>query len=678
MFRSRHYLTTLLIVLSALSILVAGCSPQGTTSQPSTTSSTAFTSTVKSLSSGLDSGTKFYPAQDAVVPAPKLTFSWGTVAGADSYEIKILENGVEVASKTALTTTSYTVNNLESDASYTWSIRAVSRGIPSDWVTTAFTTAAAAGSPKTSATSTSAATTPTPDSENGDTTYSSTLSGIAPDKGLPGDSLSVVINGNNLAGTVLSGVSFGDSIAVSEIMLNTDGTKITATIQIADSAKIGRRDVTVTTPINSALLPNAFNVVSTLTPTSTSTATPGATPTTTTTTPTTTTTTTTPTTTTTTTTSSGGGGGGGGGGTDKVKPTVKSVIPANGATEVAVNSALTVQFSESMKSSTLTTASFTLVNGDQAVPGKVTYGSTTRTATFTPTANLDYETIYTAMLTTTVADAAGNTLASAYSWNFTTAAQAGGPQIQSVSPSAAAQNAAVDTSVRVKFVANISPSTLTKDSFVVKKGNQIVEGQISYYDDTYTAKFEPATQLDYSTTYTAKVTKAITDPKGNPLASDYSWSFTTVAEGEGCLVSIGGPSTVATGDTLDITIDVSAVTELHSWQLWLSYDKNVLQVDGNEGSKDAVSKGQLGATVLPSDLLMWAFSPVGKPGKMGLVNTFLTSVSGSGYLVKIHFKVIGAAGKSSSLVFSDIKFFDIHENQIAVVVNNGSVSVTAP
>jgi hypothetical protein len=54
------------------------------------------------------------------------------------------------------------------------------------------------------------------------------------------------------------------------------------------------------------------------------------------------------------------------------------------------------------------------------VSGSVSYDSGTNTATFTPSANLLYETTYTATLSTTITDVAGNPLASTYSWSFTT------------------------------------------------------------------------------------------------------------------------------------------------------------------------------------------------------------------------------------------------------------------
>jgi parallel beta-helix repeat protein len=121
-------------------------------------------------------------------------------------------------------------------------------------------------------------------------------------------------------------------------------------------------------------------------------------------------------------------------GEDTTPPTVTSVSPEDGATEVAIDTVVTATFSEAMDSSTLTTRSFTLAGtpgrGWEEVPpvpptestvsGTLTYDSDTYTATFTPDTNLEYNHEYTATLSTDITDEAGNHLVEEYSWKFTT------------------------------------------------------------------------------------------------------------------------------------------------------------------------------------------------------------------------------------------------------------------
>ena len=120
----------------------------------------------------------------------------------------------------------------------------------------------------------------------------------------------------------------------------------------------------------------------------------------------------------------GGGDDGGGGATDTTAPTVASVYPANGTTGVVVSTTVSATFSEAMASATLDTTTFTLetTSGSTAVSGTVSYDSTSDVATFTPDSVLSNNTQYTATVTTSVTDAAGNALGSDQSWSFTTAA----------------------------------------------------------------------------------------------------------------------------------------------------------------------------------------------------------------------------------------------------------------
>lgn len=111
-------------------------------------------------------------------------------------------------------------------------------------------------------------------------------------------------------------------------------------------------------------------------------------------------------------------------GGDTTAPTVSSTNPANGATGVAV---ITATFSEGMSAASVTTTTFTVSGpGPSAVLGTVAYNSSTYLATFTPTSALAAGTSYTATITTGVKDAAGNSLASAHPWSFTTSATSGG------------------------------------------------------------------------------------------------------------------------------------------------------------------------------------------------------------------------------------------------------------
>jgi hypothetical protein len=108
-----------------------------------------------------------------------------------------------------------------------------------------------------------------------------------------------------------------------------------------------------------------------------------------------------------------------------IAPQVIEQLPAEDATNIAVDSNITAKFSEAIDEDTLTDV-FTLNRSGSDVPGTVTYDSVTRTLTFDPTEDFMRGTVYTARIESTVEDTEGNTLPAAVTWSFTTVAAPGG------------------------------------------------------------------------------------------------------------------------------------------------------------------------------------------------------------------------------------------------------------
>jgi hypothetical protein len=106
---------------------------------------------------------------------------------------------------------------------------------------------------------------------------------------------------------------------------------------------------------------------------------------------------------------------------DAAPPTIVSLSPADSATNVGVITAISATFSEPIDSATVTGVSFTLTSASGAVAAEIMYDPATRSATLLPHAPLAAGTTYTATIAG-VSDIAGNELADAASWSFTTAA----------------------------------------------------------------------------------------------------------------------------------------------------------------------------------------------------------------------------------------------------------------
>lgn len=107
---------------------------------------------------------------------------------------------------------------------------------------------------------------------------------------------------------------------------------------------------------------------------------------------------------------------------DNTAPSVTTVAPASGSTNVAVSTSVTITFSEPMNPSTVNTGTFKLSSSSGDVGGTISYPAGGTAATFTPSSPLVAGTDYTVTVTTGATDVAGNPLASSFFSTFTTAA----------------------------------------------------------------------------------------------------------------------------------------------------------------------------------------------------------------------------------------------------------------
>ena len=115
---------------------------------------------------------------------------------------------------------------------------------------------------------------------------------------------------------------------------------------------------------------------------------------------------------------------------DTTAPTVLATSPASNSTSEGVVSAITATFSEAIDASTVNASTMSLTTSLGApVAGTVTYNSTSRTATFTPSFSLPSGAVFNVKLVggatdPRIKDVAGNALAGNVTWSFTTAAAA--------------------------------------------------------------------------------------------------------------------------------------------------------------------------------------------------------------------------------------------------------------
>jgi len=214
------------------------------------------------------------------------------------------------------------------------------------------------------------------------------------------------------------------------------------------------------------------------------------------------------------------------------------------------------------------------------------------------------------------------------------------------------------------FSEAMDATTITTGSFTLDG----VSGSVSYNSSTHAATFTPAADLAYDTTYTASLSTAITDVAGNPLASTYSWSFTTEsAPAAPVAVSIDAPDEAAPDSDFTANINISQVTDFDSCNYDVTFDASVLRLDD-------VASGLIGSTTVPIDMYNELSSGTYRviqnvPGVAG--------ISGSGYLAVLYFHVIGSEGDSSAISLSNGVLSDNQAGEITATWAGDSVDITS-
>ena len=271
--------------------------------------------------------------------------------------------------------------------------------------------------------------------------------------------------------------------------------------------------------------------------------------------------------------------------------------------------------------------------GLTAVAGLVSYNVGSKTATFSPSAVLALNTLYTATVTTGAQDKTGNALATNFVWTFTTgntACLAGPPTVVSVAPPNGTAGVCPNTVAVATFSEAMNPSTISATTFTLTgPAAAAVTGQVVYDAPDYVATFTPASNLALNTTYTATITTGAQDLMANALAVDATWSFTPATAAcqtsqvplgsaarfdvlAGTTVTNTGP-TVITGGNLGLSPG-SAVTGFPPGKLTLPAVMQVTDPAAAQGQLDLTTAyiytaGLPGGMSLPGEMSGLTFAP---------------------------------------------------------------------
>jgi hypothetical protein len=226
---------------------------------------------------------------------------------------------------------------------------------------------------------------------------------------------------------------------------------------------------------------------------------------------------------------------------DVTAPLVSGTSPGSSATGVPTNAKISATFSKAMDPATLTATTFTVSQGTTPVAGAVSYGSAGTTATFTPTSALAVSVAFTATVTVGAKDLAGNALAAAHAWTFTTGASA------AKGPAPVGLGTAGNYAVLAKTaISTVPSSTITGDIAISPAAATFITGFSLVADATNVFSTSPqivgkAFAADYAVPTPSNLTTAVSNMQAayNDAAGRPTPNFTELGTG-----NIGGMTLV--------------------------------------------------------------------------------------------------------------------------------------
>jgi len=212
---------------------------------------------------------------------------------------------------------------------------------------------------------------------------------------------------------------------------------------------------------------------------------------------------------------------------DTVRPSVSSINPANNATNVPVNAALTVIMSERIDPETITNDSFYIIDTSTnlRIEGLIEVKDDSLTITFVPNAAFLVGRQHRVYLSSAIKDLFGNTLSSHY-YYFNTAFEADGiaPLISAISVNEGQTDVPINARLQVKFSESVNSSSV-KNVTLLKNGIEVaVDRSVSNGLTVFIVK--PKLNFESNSDYTF-VVDGISDLSGNLLEQSYRINFST-------------------------------------------------------------------------------------------------------------------------------------------------------
>ena len=212
-----------------------------------------------------------------------------------------------------------------------------------------------------------------------------------------------------------------------------------------------------------------------------------------------------------------------------------AIAPANGAVNVATNTAIVLTLSKPADPASVTASSVALqdrTDNSDWVPANLALSSDGMTITMTPQATLagSHQYCVYASWNQPLHDLANNIFSGANAC-FTTAAGADltPPQVMAVMPGNGATGIGPNNPVTVTFSKAMNPATLTNGDAALYIGSTLYTTSVGVAGDNNALTFNGG-NLPYATTFTVVISPGASDLAGNPLPQEFSSTFTTMPQ----------------------------------------------------------------------------------------------------------------------------------------------------
>ena len=209
-------------------------------------------------------------------------------------------------------------------------------------------------------------------------------------------------------------------------------------------------------------------------------------------------------------------------------PTVISVDPPHGATDVPHGTPVAVEFSEPMNPLTFTRGNFFLsMSGVGTYPTDVSFNDNATVATLTPVVPFPPEAVISVVATTSIQDANGNNLSRSSSTSFTVAAGEDNtePLVVSIVPENGTRDVRTTQRVTILLSKPTSPATVNANNIGVYANGTRISSSIARSADGTAIELR-GTWLP-NASHTVYVGRGLTDLVGNPLPAAITSRFDT-------------------------------------------------------------------------------------------------------------------------------------------------------